>query len=60
MDLKTLRHELNVRDDGVLLQGKHEEGREFCAIEFGRAVKGLPWGDTPDVFPDFRPINDGH
>ncbi len=59
MDLQQLQAELATRDDGILRHGKHPEGREFCGIEFARDVRGLPWGDTPDVLPDLRPLNDG-
>ena len=59
MTLDDLQRELDLRDKGVLMRGSHREGAgEFCALEFARAVKGLPWGDTPDAFPDLRPLND--
>ena len=34
-------------DDGVLKTGKHDPGRDFCAMEFLAKVAGEPWTDNP-------------
>ncbi len=58
MDTSELQRLLSEHDDGILRHGAHEEGREFCALEFESRVRGRAWSDAPITLPDLRPLND--
>lgn len=58
MDTTELQRLLSEHDDGILRHGQHEEGREFCALEFESRVRGRAWSDAPITLPDLRPLND--
>ena len=55
-----LQAALDRLDDGVLKQGAHKPGREFCALEFKSQVDSRKWTDDPkeNGMPDIRPLND--
>jgi len=58
MTLAKLQAYLDTLDDGLLRQGMHDEGREFCALEFESQVRGREWSDEAITLPDIRPLND--
>ena len=45
--VEKLQELLHIHDDGVLKGGGHNEGRDFCAMEFIAKIAGEPWTDKP-------------
>ena len=59
MDLTWLQTQLDTRFGGGLAVGANTPGSVACVLEFAHVVAGDPWEDTPDLWPDLRPLNDG-
>ena len=59
MTVEELSAKLVELDKGVLYRGAHQVGtKEFCVLEFRRAVLHQSHSDTPDDFLDLRALND--